>query len=264
MPIRNLNQFNILVTRPNPQGMELCLQIRAHGGHAIHLPTIFFAPPLNPYALDQAINKLTEQDWLIFISPYAVNASVSLIRKHWPELPARAQCAAIGAGTYKALKQAGFRTVICPPGEWNSEALLALPEFQQLAQKKIAIVRGENGRELLTNILTERGAEILPVIAYQRMLPNIDMYPYLNLAKEKKVDVIVCASFESVRNLKLLFDDEGWPFIEKLPVIVVSERIKTLAGELGFQTIWVARNASHDAILEALEHIKYSHSADKD
>ena len=244
------NAISVLITRPDPAGSELCALIEAEGDHAIKFPTIDFAEPADRDAFQHAIAELGKQDWLIFVSPRAVYESVPTIRRQWPLLPETVKFAAVGAGTAKALYEAGYRAIY-PEREWSSEGLLALPEFQSIDNQHIAIVRGEDGREHLANSLIARGAQVMHVIAYQRVLPKADITSVLALVKAHKIDAIVCTSFDGVRNLKTLFAAD-WPLFSAIPLIVVSERIKMLARDLNFQTIWVARNASHAAILELL------------
>lgn len=250
--MNNLHNLCILVTRPEPQGRELCKLITDQGGQAVSFPTIAFAPPPDLQAFQQAIMALGEQDWLIFISPQAVYSSMIHIRNAWPQLPSTVKLAAVGAGTAKALRAAGYTVTAQPTTEWNSEALLDLPEFQSIAGKKIAIIRGVGGRELIDKQLAERGAHILTVLAYERVLPAIDVSNCLNLLKQNIIDMVVCTSYEGVRNLKILLGEAGWFYIKDIPLIVMSERIKTLAHDLGFQTIWVTRNASQTAILDLM------------
>lgn len=243
---------HILVTRPSPAGEVLCTHIRENGGVATHLPTIAFAPPKDLDQLQSALEKLGEQEWLIFISPQAVRASVASIRRLWPNLTPQVRFAAVGGGTAQALQEAGYVVSACPTAEWSSEGLLALPAFQSVKNTKIAIVRGEGGRELLTTTLTERGADILPVVAYQRVIPNIDTSQYIALIQQQPLDASVCGSYEAVQNLKIMLGEQGWPLIQQVPIIVMSERIKKLAEDLGFQTIWVALEASHETVIATL------------
>ncbi|MBX3708511.1 MAG: uroporphyrinogen-III synthase [Gammaproteobacteria bacterium] len=252
--MNNLCGLHILVTRPAPQGLELCQLITAHGGHAINFPTIAFAPPPDPVAFQKTVNVLGEQEWLIFISPQAVYSSVLHIRKAWPIFPYWVKFAAVGAGTAKALHEAGYDVSVHPLTEWNSEGLLDLPEFQPItiAEKKIAIIRGVGGREWLDKVLAERGAHVLPVIAYERTLPQVDVNECAASFVDHKIDVIVCASNDGIRNLKLLLGERIWPLISVIPLVVLSQRMKMLAQDLGFQRIWVTRNASQIAILEAM------------
>lgn len=241
----------VMVTRPNPAGAVLCELIEAAGGEAIHFPTIaFIAADQAP--LQTAIAKLGEQEWLIFISPQAVYASIPAIRRAWSTFPPQVKFAAIGAGTAAALNAAGYAVSAYPNGEWNSEGLLSLPEFQDIHSTKIAIVRGEGGRELLAHTLKERGADVLHVVTYKRIVPPIDVSVYMALLKQHKVNAIVCSSYESVRNLKTMVGAEGWPYIKNVPLLVMSERVKSLAHDLDFQTIWVTPNANNEVITAIL------------
>lgn len=250
--MNHLQNLTILVTRPEPQGDALCRLISAHGGRAISFPTIAFAPPPDPDAFQRALSLLDEQDWLIFISPQAVYASIPHIRKTWPQLPETVKFAAVGAGTARALQEAGYNIAVHPDTDWSSAGVLDLPEFRLVSGKKIAIIRGAGGREILDKTLAERGAHILPVLAYERVLPDVDVNQYLELFKKGTINRIVCTSYEGVRNLKILLGETGWPYLQTVPVIVVSERIKSLAHDLGFRRIWVTRNASQEAVLEVM------------
>ena len=248
-----LQGLNVLVTRPGEPGDHLCKMIEQNGGQADHFPTIAFAPPPDKTAFEQGIAALGEQDWIIFVSPYAVRVSIPSIRKAWPVFPPHTQFAAVGAITAAALREAGYEAIY-PHHDWSSEALIAMPEFQHLQDKKVAIIRGEGGRDVLEQELAERGARILSVVAYKRTLPlpSTTENKGLDRLDNDEIDAIVCASFESIQNLKIILGETGWPRIKNIPLVVVSERIKTLAQALGFQTIWVANNASHQAIIDIL------------
>lgn len=247
--------MTVMVTRPAPQGEHLCRLIQAHGGRAIHFPTIAFVPPPDPAACHLAIAAFDRLTWLVFISPHSVDAAVPMIREQWPRLPSGLKIAAVGEGTARVLENYDCHIDLIP-AQWNSEGLLAAPEFQAeaLKGKGVAVIRGEGGRELIDKILAERGAHVLPVIAYQRIQPDVEAGRYLDMLKQHTIDIIVCASFESVSNLKSIFGVAGWQYLRNVPLLVVSERIRKLAGDLGFQTIFVSRDASDEAVLEALAH----------
>ena len=242
----------VLVTRPGVAGRELCDLIAARGGKALHFPVIAFAPPADEAAFQQSIQALGEQDWIIFNSPQAVKAAVPAMRATWPNFPEGVKFAAVGAGTAKALNEAGYVGALYPEEEWSSEGLLNLPQFQAIRGKKVAIVRGVGGREFLEKILIERGAEVMSCMAYQRILPTTDASKCLQLIRQKQLQVIVAGSFESVSNLQLLLGGDSWPLLKEIPLIVMSERVKKLAAESGFQTIWVTQTASQNAVMDLI------------
>ena len=247
----DMKAMHVLVTRPDPAGSELCMRIREQGDLATHFPTIAFAEVADSVVFKDAIEKAGIQDWLIFISPKAVTASVPSLRARWPQLPPNTQFAAVGAGTAKALKAAGYVAAVVPETDWSTEGLMATPAFSAIQGKRVAIVRGEGGRELLEVMLKQRGALVSHIVAYRRELPAVTAAAKRALLAQLPLDVILCGSYEAVNNLKILLGAEGWPLIKNTPVVVMSERIKNLARDLGFQTIWVTRD-----LITGIEHVR--------
>src|SRR5688572_27779415 len=180
----DLRGLSVLVTRPLPQGLMLCQQIKAHGGEAHYFPTITFAPPVDQKIFEHTITQLPTQDMLIFVSPRAVTMSMPFIEKI--TLPTEIQFAAVGEGTAHPLEKAGINAIY-PTDEAGSHALLAMPLMQNIAKKKITIVKGAGGRELLARTLVERGAFVTEVIAYQRELPVVAPDHTIELFSQKKI-----------------------------------------------------------------------------
>lgn len=241
----------VMVTRPKPQGEELCRLLQQNQLNPVYVPTLEFREPKDLSAYEQSLDQVSHQDWLIFTSPQAVNATIEKIQKKLALSNAQPQLAAIGAGTAQLLQQAGYQNILYPR-QWHSEGLLALTPFLSVQNQKIAIIRGEDGRMVLEKSLKERGAQVLSIVSYRRVVPTLDVTEHKLLLTQKRIGVIICASFQAVSNLKILFGQVAWANVNRVPLLVVSERIKILAADLGFQTIWVARDASHQSILQTL------------
>jgi uroporphyrinogen-III synthase len=252
----NLNGLEILVTRPPPEGLILCEQINLAGGHAIYFPVMTIEPLSDPAAiaaLNENIKKLDTYDWLIFISPQAVYQSNMVIRAQWSSLPANIKIAAIGGGTAQVLEQiAGYKIDYCPAENWGSEAFLSAPEFQSIAKKRIAIIKGEGGREILSDTLKARGAVVTEIIVYRRCMTNLSAQPYLDLLAEQKIDRIICTSNQILEYVKKLLQEE-WDQLKRIPLIVVSERMQKKAQQEGFEHIVLAKNASINAMITILQ-----------
>jgi uroporphyrinogen-III synthase len=248
----SLQGFCVMVTRPRPEGEQLCAQIEKWGGKTIFFPTIAIVPPTDTQPLRDKIALLEEPNWLIFTSPQAVYAAAALIRERWAQLPATLSVAAIGQGTAHLLQAGGFSEVIYPPREWSSEGLVRLPVFQFVHGQHIVLLKGLGGRDMLAQWFATKGAHVTECITYQRVLPSTALCALLPLLKAHEMDVIVCTSAEGLRNLRTLCNEIAWPLMCCLPLVVASERIKSLARDLGFQTIWTAENAGHEAIIEVL------------
>jgi MFS superfamily sulfate permease-like transporter len=82
-----------------------------------------------------------------------------------------------------------------PPGQ-DSEALLALPQLEQVAGKRIAIFRGVGGRTLLADTLRSRGATVDYVECYRRRRPDADAGPLLQ--RWADVSAVTIASAETL------------------------------------------------------------------
>ncbi len=252
----DLAGLHVLVTRPSPAGEVLCALIAERSGSAFHFPVIAFESLVETPAFKAALAAIDGQDWLIFNSPQAVTAMIPSLQKAWPILPEKVRVAAVGAGTAAALQAAGYEAVLFPEEEWSSEGLLAMPAFQAVSGQHVMIVRGVGGRERLEKVLNDRDAVVTSCMAYQRILPDIDPVSCIHAIHHHMFHAAVAGSFESVTNLKLLLGDIEWPSLRELPLIVMSERIKNLAVEMGFETVWVAPNASQQALLDLLSEKK--------
>jgi len=167
-------------------------------------------------------------------------------------IPPRLQIAAVGQRTAEALRQQGGRVDIAAPPPYNSEALLSSPALQTVTDKHIAIFRGEGGRELLGNTLTERGASVRYIEVYRRTETSVDIAETLRQAGD--ISIVVVTSGEGLRNLVSLAKQaqlSDWLLGRQLAVI--STRLAHLSKELGFtQPALVAAQATDEALLQAI------------
>lgn len=241
--------MTVLVTRPYPQGVKLCELIESAGGQAIHFPTIVIKEPPDLNRFHYSIQSLNIQDWAIFISPQAVYSSINEIRRLCFKLP---KIAAVGTGTAQTLEKAGLKVDCYPLKESGGEGLVKLPEFANCKGTKIAIIRGVGGRQWLDAKLASLGAKVTTIIAYERTLPQVDVSSLQLSLSQNKIHAISGTSFEAIHNLKIIIGPNYWNKLRKLPVYVYSERIKKLAIQLGFATIWVTDEMSDTSLLQML------------
>ena len=227
----------ILVTRSVAQAAQLAAMIADQGGEALRFPLLEIGPVDDPAPLQQAIERLDDYALVIFISPNAVDFSVPqiLANRSWPDT---LQAAAIGPSTVARLVPHGIMRVIAPTQRFDSEALLEMPELQteRMAGKKVLILRGNGGRELLAETLLERGAELTAVTCYHRSAP-VDGAPVLSLLRNKGLDAVSISSSEGLHNLLALLDTEACERLRTMPVFVPHRRIFEIAGELGLQKL---------------------------
>ncbi|MBX9812571.1 MAG: uroporphyrinogen-III synthase [Burkholderiales bacterium] len=226
----------IVITRPAHQAQPLVDLIRAAGGNPILFPVleILDAEDLKP--LHALIDRLDEFDFAIFISPNAVNKAMNLITAR-RALPAGLRIAAIGHGSVKELRHFGVTDAIAPSRKFDSEALLELPELQDVAGKRIVIFRGDGGRELLGDTLAARGARVEYAECYRRGKPNLDTAPLMKAWARNELHAITVTSSEGLRNLFDMIGKLGQTWLRKTPLFAPHPRIAETARELGLTAV---------------------------
>ena len=251
-PADRLHGLRVLITRPAGQADRLHGLIAAAGGRPVRLPAIEILDTLDQQHLQQVLMQLERYDLAVFISVNAVGKTMEYCRflSQWPDT---VKIATVGARSAEALESYGLSVDLVPRHRFNSEALLALPELQDMAGRRVVIFRGNGGRDKLRDTLIERGAEVDYVEVYRRVCPDVDPGSLLHLWQPGVLDVITVTSNETLQNLFDMAGAEGQAALCAIPLVVVSQRQVALAEKLGFaQAPLVAKNASDDAIVNVL------------
>ncbi len=227
----------ILVTRPAEQAAGLSRLIQDAGGTPFVFPAIEIKEPSDPERLAGVLARLEEFDLAIFVSPTAVARAFEYFdaRTDWPE---NLDAAAVGQGTAWALKVSGINHVIAPVGQSDSEALLALPALQDVAGKRILIFRGEGGRELMAQTLTQRGALVEYAECYRRTKPDKNIAPLLEQHGHQAFSAVVLTSREGLANFHEMLGN-AWGAFKSVPAFVPHERIAEAARKLGMHSVHV-------------------------
>ena len=247
----DLRGIGVLITRPAAQAQRVAHSIRAAAGEPLLFPTIEIVAPDNPLAARQILATLENFDWAIFISANAVEKTFSLLGLSvWPE---KLAVAAIGAATAEALHSYNVKNIVSPKNSFDSEALLALPEFQSIKNSRIVIFRGLGGRETLKQTLTERGAGVIYCESYRRIKPAAPTAPLHQWLEQKKIQAIDVMSGESLANLLELAGDSA-SRLKTIPLITHHPRVAQIAQNSGFTRVTTCAPGDEAlmAILESL------------
>jgi uroporphyrinogen-III synthase len=250
-PIASLRDIVVLVTRPAPQALKLCEQIRIYGGEAIAFPTIVIEPVVT-------VSTVETFDWLIFTSANAVQHGWPLVT-----LGEHTRVAAIGKATAAVLVEREIRVDAMPQGNTTSETLLAHPAFATVANQSVLIVKGVGGRELLQDELAQRGARVATLEVYRRAQAQIDAAsvamieqrwrPYNQMGGESGIDIVTLTSVETLDNLLTMLTDAGRALLKTTPFVTPSQRVADAARTHFLQGHCVlSRGADDEALIGAI------------
>jgi uroporphyrinogen-III synthase len=164
-----LQGVGVLVTRPEQQAKPLCNLLESAGAVVFRLPAIDIEPAADLQSMSSRLGPLANFDLIVFTSANAVRCGAGLLSgSGHPRL------AAIGPATARALDASGHRVTVTPAAGYDSESLLREPQLARLEGKRVLLVKGRHGRELLQERLTERGARVSVAEVYRRVPAHPD------------------------------------------------------------------------------------------
>lgn len=261
----SLANLRVLLTRPTDQATQLGARIAAAGGSAHSLPLLAINPIDQREDVEQvraAILNLDNYEIAIFISTNAATLGLDWIEQYWPQLPMGIEAYAVGPGTAQILQRFTW-PVHCSSVGVTSEDLLSLPGLQDIAGKRVALFRGQGGRELIASALRDRGARVDYIELYQRSTPHYTKNELLKLFIEAKPNTVVLTSlqiFEAYHGLTKSLDSSGDKEVSALlsllqsPVLIVpSERVRQSALAAGYDRVFNAGGADDQTVFNALQ-----------
>ena len=246
----------VLITRPVGQADALASKVEARGGTATTQPLFEIQPPESDSAPAALLAQISDWSWLIFISANAVRYACKID----PQLSQRVssggcRIAAIGDATAQELRLQGLRVDLIPSNGSNSEALLAEDLFQNVLGQRMLIVRGAGGREHLAETLRLRGAEIVYAEVYRRVAIPLEAFQdTLEEWQAGRIDCVVVTSGEALSRLTYLARASGFlPHALTTPVVVMGDRIASLARQEGWSSVGVSKVPGDDGLIDVIE-----------
>jgi uroporphyrinogen-III synthase len=229
-PAQPLRGRAVLVTRPVHQAEKLARLVSEAGGEAVLFPALAIESPADPAPVRELLASLASFDFAVFVSPNAVEHGLALLGRAWP---AAVLVAAVGEGTAVALRRHGVISVIVPAGGADSESLLATPQLKSLRGKRVLILRGEGGREVLAEELRQRGAEVTYADCYRRLRPRADPSTLIARWEQGGLHAVTVMSGETLDNLWGMLGSRGQRLLRATPLFAPHANIAQRAACLG-------------------------------
>ena len=244
--------IHVVITRPALQAATFAQRLAVLGGEPLICPAMIIAPPPDDSPLRDALRRLGEFRYALFVSANAVEAVLTQQVPWPPSLTA----IAVGPTTADALVSGHITDVLMPPSRYDSEGVLELPELQHVEGIRIVLFRGEGadgatGRETMSETLEVRGAFVLPVTGYRRMRPTTGAAALLDTWRDGRVDAVVVTSTEVLDNFLDMIGDSGRALLGTTPLFVPHPRIAAHAAARGMTKI-VTTEATDAGVLAGL------------
>lgn len=252
----------VVVTRPQRQSIDITQRLNKLGARVITFPLIAIEAPTNQHLSRAQLNKIEAFDYLIFTSRNAVNMAFEVLAELFPkeslvQLLTLKKIAAVGKQTAEALEQQGIIVSIVPEASFNSEALLNHQAFAVVSSKRVGIIRGEAGRELLHDTLQQRGAAVEYIDVYRRICPVSNLLPLVKCREQHGIDIILLTSAEGLTNLFKLGQGQHW--LNQMTLLLGSQRMANVLTNTIHRInhqgrVIVADDPSDDKMIDCLLH----------
>jgi uroporphyrinogen III methyltransferase / synthase len=262
-----LTGLKVLVTRSKEQAEKFRDLLLPLGAEISEIPVIEISSPEDFADLDQALQNLSQYNWLIFASKNAVEHTLARARTIGVTLGNQSRSgagakqelkvAAVGPATAAALIKHGLTADFCPSNFVAEFLVEEFPGYPNLEGTKVFWPKANIGRTLIADKLTAAGAQVDTAIAYVTGLPakHMDLARQLvDSLEASEIDVITLASAQSARNLAELIK-LGLPGAddEKLQTMMTLLKAVKIAA-IGPITAEAARDALGKVDVEAAEY----------
>ncbi len=244
---------NVLLTRPTHQCDELRRIFEGQGATNYLQPTIEILPPENWQEVDKAIDSVFRYDILVFASSNGVSSFFDRARVVSPALfPGTAlscpKMVATGPGTSETLTKYGVKEIASPSKSYDAEGIVTMLASQNLAGKRVLLVRGNRGRRVLPDELTRLGALVEEVTVYRSIDLAAPFPEIASLMQCGKIHWVTVTSSAIGRSLVTLFGQS----LRQTKIASLSPITSQTMTECGFPPAVEAVEATVPALVEAV------------
>jgi uroporphyrinogen III methyltransferase/synthase len=243
----------IVITRAREQAGTLRQALAELGAEVIEVPTIEIRDPASWERLDGAIRRLEEFQYLLLTSANGVRNFLARLRACGRDVRdlKGLTIGAIGPATAAEFAKTGVQ-VDFVPGEYRAEGLLEALAGRDLRGKSFLIPRAKVARDLVPRVLSEHGAHVEVVEAYETVTPEYRAEE-LDRLMSPPPDVITFTSSSTASNFARLFGHRPLKDVLRAAVVasigpVTSETVR----KLGLEVTVEAKESTIPGLVEAL------------
>jgi uroporphyrinogen III methyltransferase / synthase len=239
----------VLLTRPIDRTDALWQPLTELGAECLVQPAIEISPPDDWQAVDRAIARLAEFDWLVFSSVNGVQYLLLRLLETGGDLRrlAGVKLAAIGPGTSEELANFHLRIDGQPPEVYRAEALAELLA-KDARGKRFLLARASRGREVLAETLQAAGGEVEQIVVYRSTDVNAPDPEIAAALAAGHIDWITVTSSAIAKSLAKMFGAE----LRRSKIVSISPVTSATLRELGFEPAAEAKVYTMAGVVDAI------------
>jgi uroporphyrinogen III methyltransferase / synthase len=257
---RPLSGRRVAVTRAADHASELCELLEAAGAEVVLAPLARHDPPHSWDAMDAALARLGEYDWVAFTSANAVRFLWQRLRELGGDARrfARVRIAAVGTATASALDRCGLAADLLPlrhDAAALGEAMRGsldhcvgnIPPTPALP--RVLLPQADNARPALRDWLVGHGCRVDVVTAYRSLALDLDPERLL-----RGIDALTLASSATAERLVVALGVDRLAGLEAAGcrfIAIGAQTAETMRG-LGIPPAAVAADADMPALVDAV------------
>ena len=244
----------IVVTRARQQASDLVRLLSDLGAECLEYPTIEIKAPKDRKPLNQAVANLSAYDWIVFTSVNGVSYFFEQLFAAGKDVRAlgHLKTAAIGPATAARLLEFGLSSDIVPE-TYRAESVVAAFKKEKLKGKKILLPRAKEARPVLPQELTQMGAAVTEIPAYETLKAVENADDLIQQVKDKRVDMITFTSSSTVKNFKALLPaNDLSALIQGVTIASIGPITSDTAKKLGFDVHVTAETYTIPGLVEVI------------
>ncbi len=242
----------ILVTRRREQAVALSEALSLEGAEPIEMPTIDIEMAPSQGHLDDVLLRLSEFHWMLFTSVNGVESFFNYLNRRG--LDSRKlydlKVCAIGEVTATALRKYGIQPDLVPQKYSSHDILIRLKE-EGIKGKRLLLPCSQMVNKELVHGLSELGAEVEPVVAYNTLPVDSGDSKVKELLMRGEVDVVTFTSPSTVRGLITLMEGNV-EALNKAVIACIGPVTAASATESRLRVDVIAKKYTTDGLVEAL------------
>lgn len=248
----------ILLARAEQRSEAILRRLHDLGAEVLSEPVFDIAPASDTDPLDRTLDRVGEFAWLVFTSRNGARMFCERLLARGLDVRrlGGVRLAAVGPGTAEELRRYALQADLIP-STFRAESLAE--ELSPLVKgRSVLLVRGEQGRDVLQELLGSSAAQIESVVVYRQVERPAPSAETLERLRSGAIGWVFLSSSNMARGfLAWLDEDLAGVVREKVGLVSISPLTSDAIRSAGFSVAVEAREHTLDGMADALvEHLQ--------